>query len=105
MTIIITKTQMAAFEAQARQNFVKRLAAHFEANYAGQLSHAGGEVPTGSALEQIVLDLFSVAEGFGISTERGMARFVTLGLGYSRAFYQSKRVVTMLEDPAFSAEE
>jgi hypothetical protein len=105
MPMIITVSQMTAFKSQARRNFAKRLAAHFEAGYAGQLSHSGERIPSGTALEQQVLELIAVADGFGISTERGAGQFVVLGLGYSRTFYELPGVVAILAEPAFTAEQ
>ncbi len=103
--MLITAAQMAVFQAQAPRNFAKRLAAHLEPRFAGQMAHSGERVPNGAVLFQAILDLVSAAQTFGISSELGVGQFVTIGLGYSRKFYEDDSVASMLQDLASTADQ
>lgn len=103
--MFIIQAQMIAFRKIAKRNFGKRLAEYFDAGYEGKLSHAGERIPTGSVLEDLIFELITVAESFGLTEELGVGQFVALGLGYSRTFYEIERVAKLLKDPAFTAEQ
>lgn len=103
--MIITAGQMATFKSSAKLNFAMRLTAYFESRFSGKLSHSGETISRGRVLEQEIIDLINAAEGFGISRELGVGQFVSIGLGYSRTFYQIDRVIKMLKDPVFTPEQ
>jgi len=95
----ITPSQFETFEASLLDRFVHRLVRFIDGQCDFSRPWDGSRLPADAgARTALVRELVARARGHGLDTERGMAMFVVVALGYSRRFDEDPRVREMLQN-------
>jgi hypothetical protein len=95
----ITQSQVDALEAGLVDRFVGRLLRFIDAQCDFSRPHDGSRLPADAGDRAALVEaLVARARGHGLDTERGIAMFVVVALGYSRRFDEDPRVREMLRN-------
>lgn len=104
--MLITPAQMRILDADVLARFVRRLSDFIDSECDFSRPYDGSSVPPEREERvSLVAELVTRAKGYGIVTERGLAQFVVVGLGYARTFDRHPAVRKMLQDASRTPDE
>lgn len=104
--LVISKRQMAAFDAHSFDQFVHRLTPFIRANCGAQSAWNPALVPDGDAqLSAAIRAHLMRARTYGMNSEASLAAFVSLAFSFSPEFDQLPVPIAVLRDQAIPPED